>query len=67
MADAIKAPGLFQVELTNYCNIDCTMCARSAGLKRPIGHMDLELSKKLSINPVNIKCRSTGCITLVIP
>lgn len=47
MAGIIKAPGLFQVELTNYCNIDCTMCARSAGLKRPIGHMDLELFKKI--------------------
>lgn len=42
-----KAPGLFQVELTNYCNIDCTMCARSAGLKRPIGHMDIELFKTI--------------------
>lgn len=47
MSTDSKAPGLFQVELTNYCNIDCTMCARSAGLKRPIGHMDINLFKKI--------------------
>lgn len=37
------APGLFQVELTNHCNIDCAMCARSSGLTRPVGNMDLAL------------------------
>lgn len=46
-SNIFEAPNLFQVELTNYCNIDCTMCARSAGLKRPIGHMDLGLFKKI--------------------
>lgn len=40
-------PGLFQVELTGRCNIDCTMCARSAGLTRPTIHMDLDLFKEI--------------------
>jgi hypothetical protein len=43
----IAPPTLFQVELTGYCNIDCAMCARSAGLKRPIGHMDPALFKDI--------------------
>lgn len=43
----VAPPSLFQIELTGYCNIDCAMCARSAGLKRPIGHMDIELFKEL--------------------
>lgn len=42
-----SAPGLFQVELTSRCNIDCSMCARSAGLSRPTGHMEIDLFKEI--------------------
>lgn len=40
-------PALFQVEVTSFCNLDCAMCARSLGLKRPIGHMDIGLFKEI--------------------
>ncbi len=40
-------PGLFQVELTNYCNLNCAMCARSSGMKRPLGHMDINLFREI--------------------
>ena len=43
----IPFPALFQVELTGHCNIDCSMCARSAGLTRPIKHMDIEMFKEI--------------------
>lgn len=43
----IPPPGLFSVELTGHCNINCTMCARSAGLTRPTKHMDLDLFKEI--------------------
>jgi hypothetical protein len=43
----IAPPGLFQVELTNYCNLNCAMCARSTGLTRPLGHMDIGLFREI--------------------
>ena len=43
----IPPPGLFQVETTNYCNLDCAMCARTIGLTRPIGHMDIGLFREI--------------------
>jgi len=43
----VQPPGLFQVELTGHCNINCAMCARSAGLTRPTKHMDLDLFKEI--------------------
>ncbi|WP_109095387.1 radical SAM protein [Azospirillum sp. TSH64] len=47
MSFRVAPPGLFQVEITNVCNIDCAMCARPAGLNRNIGHMDLDLFKTI--------------------
>lgn len=47
MKSVISPPGLFQIELTSFCNIDCTMCARSYGLTRPVKHMEIELFKKI--------------------
>ena len=43
----VAPPGLFQVELTGHCNINCAMCARSVGLTRPTKHMDIELFKDI--------------------
>jgi sulfatase maturation enzyme AslB (radical SAM superfamily) len=43
----IPPPGLFQVELTNFCNLNCAMCARSTGLNRPLGHMDIDLFREI--------------------
>jgi MoaA/NifB/PqqE/SkfB family radical SAM enzyme len=43
----IGSPGLFQIELTGRCNINCAMCARSTGLTRPTVHMDLDLFKEI--------------------
>jgi sulfatase maturation enzyme AslB (radical SAM superfamily) len=42
-----RPPELFQVELTAHCNSHCSMCARSSGLTRAIGHMDLGLFKEI--------------------
>ena len=43
----VPPPGLFSVELTGHCNINCAMCARSAGLTRPTKHMDIALFKEI--------------------
>lgn len=43
----IPPPNLFQVELTNFCNLRCAMCARSSGLSRPLGHMDIRLFREI--------------------
>jgi MoaA/NifB/PqqE/SkfB family radical SAM enzyme len=42
-----RPPDLFQVELTAHCNSHCSMCARSSGLERAVGHMDLGLFKEI--------------------
>ena len=39
-------PFVVQIELTNWCNINCTMCSRKS-MKRKIEFMDFELYKKL--------------------
>jgi len=44
---AAVPPGLLQVELTSRCNINCAMCARSSGLSRQIGDMDIDLFKEI--------------------
>lgn len=38
--------GLFALELTNYCNLDCTFCANRL-MNRPKGFMDLSIAKRL--------------------
>jgi radical SAM protein with 4Fe4S-binding SPASM domain len=39
-------PTHLQVEPTNLCNLECPLCPVTEGLKRPKGHMDLDLFKK---------------------
>jgi len=39
-------PVSIQVEPTNYCNIDCVMCARSK--KRSSGHMSMDVFKRIA-------------------
>ena len=39
-------PTHLQVEPTNLCNLKCPLCPVTEGLKRPKGHMDLDLFKK---------------------
>jgi radical SAM protein with 4Fe4S-binding SPASM domain len=39
-------PEVFAIELTNYCNLRCSMCPRRL-MKRAIGYMDFELFKKV--------------------
>ncbi len=41
-----KKPTVFQIETTNVCNMKCAMCPRKL-MKRKIGHMPMELFKKL--------------------
>ncbi len=44
--DFAGIPRIFQIELTNYCNLDCIMSPRPH-MKRKICYMDLELFKKI--------------------
>ena len=39
-------PTHLQVEPTNLCNLKCPLCPVTEGLRRPKGHMDLDLFKK---------------------
>lgn len=39
-------PTHIQVEPTNICNLQCSLCPVTEGLKRPKGHMSLELFKR---------------------
>lgn len=39
------SPNHVQLELTNACNIDCAMCARSY-MRRPVAHMSLSLFQR---------------------
>ena len=39
-------PRIFAIELTNYCNLDCSMCPRQM-MKREIGFMDFDLFKAI--------------------
>ena len=39
-------PGLLMLELTNACNLSCSMCYNSR-MKRKIGFMSLELAEKI--------------------
>ena len=32
-------PAIVHVELTNECNLDCPMCARTTSMTRPVQHM----------------------------
>ncbi len=41
-----KKPTVYQIETTNVCNMSCVMCPRKF-MKRKIGHMPMELFKKL--------------------
>jgi radical SAM protein with 4Fe4S-binding SPASM domain len=36
-------PCVFQLETTNHCPYTCTMCPRTYGMTRPLGHMDFAL------------------------
>lgn len=40
-------PTHFQIEPSNSCNLSCALCPINEGMKRPRGHMDPELFKKL--------------------
>ena len=54
-AQTSTPPSLFQIELTNVCNIDCSMCARSSGLSRPIEHMYINLFRKIVLEASTLK------------
>jgi pyruvate-formate lyase-activating enzyme len=36
-------PFQLQVEVTNHCNLQCTMCPRTTTMSRPLGHMDIDV------------------------
>ncbi len=50
-----KTPHVFNIETTNYCNMTCVMCQRTADLQRPLRHMDLKTYKAVvdSMQPVS--------------
>ena len=44
----VEIPEIYQLELTNACNLKCSMCIREdERVKRPIGFMDIELVKRM--------------------
>ena len=45
--DKFIFPKVLNIELTNACNLRCTMCPRTKNMTRPIGMMDLSLFKKI--------------------
>lgn len=42
----IEHPHIIEIEMTNDCNLKCKHCHRNA-MKRPVGHMELEVFRKL--------------------
>lgn len=42
----LNLPEVFNIEVTNYCNLDCIMCPRRK-MTRKLQHMDFELFKKI--------------------
>ncbi|MCW8914483.1 MAG: SPASM domain-containing protein [Magnetovibrio sp.] len=42
-----QKPVVFQVETTNHCNMKCVMCPRTDKMTRKLGHMPMDLYKKV--------------------
>lgn len=42
-----QKPVVFQIETTNHCNMKCVMCPRTNKMARKLGHMPIELYKKI--------------------
>lgn len=40
-------PPVLGIEITNNCNLKCTMCPRTFKMTRPVGDMDFDLFKKI--------------------
>ncbi len=40
-------PPILHVELTNECNLECPMCARTTSMTRPVQHMDADLFRRI--------------------
>jgi len=45
--DVMPFPMMLDIEITNACDLECIMCARTVLMKRPVGFMDLELFKSI--------------------
>ena len=60
-------PAIVHVELTNECNLDCPMCARTTSMTRPVQHMPDTMFRRV-VDELQGKA-STGCsyTTLVNP
>jgi radical SAM protein with 4Fe4S-binding SPASM domain len=43
----VNKPKNLNLEVTNFCNLACPMCARTTSMSRATKHMDLELFKKI--------------------
>lgn len=43
---SVELPEIFQLELTNVCNLNCTICPHSM-MKRPQGYISFDLIKKI--------------------
>lgn len=42
-----QIPELYQLEVTNFCNLKCSFCSRD-NFPRPLGFLNLDLAKKIS-------------------
>ncbi len=47
-------PRCINLELTNYCNLSCPMCARTSAMTRPLKHMDVEAFKRITDQAVEM-------------
>ena len=43
----VTLPEIYQVELTNACDLECPMCLRSTDMLRHPGLLDLDLLRKM--------------------
>ncbi|UCC67816.1 MAG: hypothetical protein JSV79_11980, partial [Armatimonadota bacterium] len=50
---------LFFIELTNHCNLECSMCPRPT-LQRDVGHMDWDLYRRVVDNIARLGGRRLG-------
>jgi len=52
-------PLMLDIEITNACDLECVMCARTVLMKRPVGFMEFELFKDIIA-----QSKANGCRTM---
>lgn len=57
--DVQPFPLMLDIEITNACDLECIMCARTVLMKRPVGFMDFALFKQIID-----QAKANGCTTM---